>query len=446
MNPNDSNDPWQVKSENNENSRQNLVQRNNPNGIPPSLPIVPKSNKMIIPVRGYNSANVPAANANPKPQVEIPKPNVMVLRPNHPPIISEFPPDVIRTEEIPPVFNNKPISFPNPANNKSSAFSNPFMKKANESANIPMQSAVREKIEIPHRDYKKEPPKLKSDFASVPSNPPLRPAQRIPNPINRAKPLPSNTLQHFEVTGEVKAKIAGFISAFPDLDPGHIQTVIIENQGCTEDELYIKLTTPVIAPQVIPQMYDPKSFKVFPCQEKINCRTANCIFFHSLGEKRRFPINYSEKLCKEYPKCQQGESCKLAHNSMEVAYHPHMVNKLSCPMETCPWGRTCPFFHANQGKVSLRDRLKQVLSDSKSHQSNLISQNSQIINNLESKILLKKSLEQRLNCGECKKIPGNIINIPCGHLSCSTCAISHICPVCGIASKSIQGKSGVIVN
>ena len=342
----------------------------------------------------------------------------------------------------------------NNTNLKSSAIAQVVNLPSNQKIKIPEKSYETGKD---HANNQRNPPaefrnKDSMKYQNVNKNPNSQNREEEVQKVNFAQRNNSKRLYEFknfnafEISKDLEMKISGFTEAFKYLDSNYVKRIVIENQGCTEDEIFLKLSVGIIHPQALPQTFNVNSFKTQPCPNKKECQTANCIFFHSLAEKRRFPISYSENLCQQYPNCVKGENCKFAHNITEILYHPTMFNKVDCPLSKCIWGNCCIFSHVKSDKSSLLEKLKAELENFTKIMQNNREFQEKINSDLESNKEIKKMLEKKIKCGECKINKIEIIKAGCGHCACSSCAIGSRCPVCGIDSRSLQPKTDSYLN
>ena len=332
-----------------------------------------------------------------------------------------------------PIDSGNVRSYDNPANHQGNKLIIPqkgYEDRRYEEipANQPHSNIKRDFAQNPHPNMR--PVKNSQPFIPVERNQPIRRPY-----INRGEKNEAH-LKKFEINRELEQRISGFIEAFIHIDRDYVRKVVIENQGCEEEVIYQRLTSPIIPPQNLPQIFDQRFYKTQPCPTKQSCQALNCIFFHYLGEKRRDPVKHSSELCQEYPQCPKGDSCDKAHNLLEVVYHPSNLKRVTCPFIDCIWGAACIFNHNRE--FNLLSRMQKVFDESLNTQSHLISTKIALDSEFETIMKLKSEIERKIKCGACKKKTGNLIKVDCGHLVCSSCAKGPMCPVCHTCSKSLH--------
>ncbi|OMJ86333.1 hypothetical protein SteCoe_12184 [Stentor coeruleus] len=84
-----------------------------------------------------------------------------------------------------------------------------------------------------------------------------------------------------------------------------------------------------------------------------------CLFYHSLGERRRCPFNgnelaYSDHMCQNVSKgisCE--DSCRYTHNFQEIVYHPNRYKVSWCEQASCKGYYLCYQAHRSNEKLRI---------------------------------------------------------------------------------------------
>ena len=175
---------------------------------------------------------------------------------------------------------------------------------------------------------------------------------------------------------------------------------------------------------------DTNSYKTDPCPQKEFCTNDFCVFYHYLGERRRVPFNYSQKICPNKANCFNGDMCRYSHNFHEFYYHPSRSN----PSVQQNFESPSP---NNQKKLD-HDSLDFSAVQRLHHY--LINERIKIIKTLEFKIIELNKLKDKVNCKEFKNYRIYSVKIPCGHGLCQYCSEKLVCPVCGKTTQKILIK------
>ena len=110
---------------------------------------------------------------------------------------------------------------------------------------------------------------------------------------------------------------------------------------------------------------DLTAFKTVKCSLEAgpNHDPKRCPFYHDEAKDRRRQLGtYGSDLCPHMnwtkkKMCPKGDSCHLAHNTVEKFYHPEMYKAKFCesftdPSKTCEYGDFCAFAH-NESEISI---------------------------------------------------------------------------------------------
>lgn len=176
------------------------------------------------------------------------------------------------------------------------------------------------------------------------------------------------------------------------------------------------------------KLFNPKSFKLNPCQITVSHSYKICENYHQINDQRRDPelFQYSTKLC-ENPDC-RNENCQFAHNEIEVFYHPDYYKTLSCTFDPCMLYNACPFLHAIELK-KIEDTLIQKESN------DLVVKIEMLEGILKCEVKKEEEMKDFF-CSQCKSPCVGILQ--CGHLVCETC--KDYCKICEISSPMVVIK------
>jgi hypothetical protein len=102
---------------------------------------------------------------------------------------------------------------------------------------------------------------------------------------------------------------------------------------------------------------DLTKYKTMKCPKYDNHNKKKCPYFHDEKKEKRRPIGtYKAELCPfaesqdEKLQC-PGENCSLAHNNIELLYHPDNYKAQFCrfypnKLKKCDFGESCAFAHS----------------------------------------------------------------------------------------------------
>jgi hypothetical protein len=226
-------------------------------------------------------------------------------------------------------------------------------------------------------------------------------------------------------------KIQMFTQMCPDINPLEVRRIIFENQNRDDDFICNKLMQFSATPRPSQNIFKMEAYKTHPCPNLRECTEKNCIFYHFLGERRRFPIKYTPELCNN-PNCDAGEDCRKAHNMTEVYYHNQVCRSMPCPFEKCPFAECCMFQHLNQNKErELVEKLNNELERCKEKKEKTIEEKNCVEEEERKYLEYKDELNRRVRCGVCKNFRIGVVIIPCVHSVCVACVKGTLCPVCG---------------
>ena len=187
------------------------------------------------------------------------------------------------------------------------------------------------------------------------------------------------------------------------------------------------------------ETFDLETFKTRFCDKKFAHEEEVCVFYHNSLDKRR-KILFDPEPCKnifnsisnlfDMKTCPNGDTCKFAHNNIEILYHQDIYRTKLCTKNPCNLGECCPYIH---------QEFSQSTEDQKKELNDLIVQHSLLSNILEqSKSRLEKL--KRFMCVYCKK-SGTVV-MHCGHILCKECSIKSKCNIC----NTIQKKINIIID
>jgi hypothetical protein len=169
------------------------------------------------------------------------------------------------------------------------------------------------------------------------------------------------------------------------------------------------------------------SFKTEPCSDKENCLNELCSKYHTLAERRRMPIFYSEQICKFRFNCSEGDRCQFAHTYNEMIYHPKTV-------EFC---RSREQKRMNFRGVE-REIEKMPFHALKAVHRNMVAKHSGAIKELENVLIENTRMKSKTYCLKCKSCTFSVVKVNCGHFFCKSCNTSMSCAICNQDSPEYQ--------
>lgn len=167
---------------------------------------------------------------------------------------------------------------------------------------------------------------------------------------------------------------------------------------------------------------DLANYKSRACANQSLCQNPFCPDYHSLGERRRVPVLYSSQLCPDIFNCPSGDLCKFSHSCNEQAYHPERLSLFYSDQQ----------IEAEPDVESLGENDLMRLRDLK------LVEKSELMKNLENRLIWLSSLKSKFNCCNCKASQAESVCVPCGHLYCRACFDGDFCEKCRAACSSYK--------
>jgi hypothetical protein len=253
---------------------------------------------------------------------------------------------------------------------------------------------------------------------------------RSPSPSSSQKKPQKNSSRPFNREN----KFVSLQKMFPEVPAAFINKVLSEligeenvKRAIAQESFKIQQTTS--------KDWVKTYYKAFPCSDKELCKHSDCLYYHSLCERRRVYkyFKYNPIICPQASQCPRSDKCESAHTINEVLYHPFVYASEICPYmklkNFCVYGKICPFFHEANDEdqvfneyIQLHELLGEVSKE-------LVNIDQEIASKLKKEEDLKQ--KRKCKCGNIKEF----IRVPCGHGSCYQCSQSNNCPVCNISTN-----------
>jgi hypothetical protein len=238
-----------------------------------------------------------------------------------------------------------------------------------------------------------------------------------------AKPKDSERLtRNFNGTKSLASNIS---KLFPGTPPESIKTAVIESSYKVDRNLVNNISR--IA-DISSLELDLNTYKTSICPKKEFCIDDDCEHYHYLGERRRFPITYTERMCPSKLNCYNPNECPHSHNFNEVFFHPKNFNQDKISQQ----------FPKRTFMAEEKPRATDDLAVLAKRHKELFSKRAALTKELECKLIEASRLKKKIYCAECQN--GRIVSfkIPCGHGLCNLCSKKLVCPVCSKSTFHIN--------
>jgi len=189
--------------------------------------------------------------------------------------------------------------------------------------------------------------------------------------------------------------------------------------------------------------FDIINYKTEKCQGDCCEGYFNCIYYHSILERRRNTkeFSYRAKMCKntyvngkyiDPINCGNKDKCLYCHTKNEYYYHPNNFKKKECKRKVCSYREYCPDVHLDAVEEVVREVVGEVVEEESEECTVLKKKYKKLKEKLKEKLYSLKKVIEYWTCTHCNELIKNEFHFfkACGHRVCTECINQSECPLC----------------